>query len=821
MYQYSLEYFKQLFNYCIEVSEKSDDLPTRLLTVIDYTTYYVYLTVCRGLFERHRLIYSFLICTSVMRNEGKIAFEVWNFLLRGAGAMKVGGGPNPDDSWITPAGWELLNALETLIPARFTGFCEDFQRNIADWQVWFDDPSPHTISLPGVWGMAPTEDNPNEQYLDSFVKLLILKALKPDKLSFAMSNYVAEQLGARFTEVPPLQLQDIFEDTSPTVPTIFVLSSGADPTKMLLDFAEEKGFMSTLGIISLGAGQGPIAESMIASGSKKGQWVCLQNCHLATSWLPTMEKVIADLSDPQVHIHEDFRLWLMAMPTPAFPVATLQSSIKLTNEPPKGLRANMIGTLGVMKEEYFESCSKPRPWKKLMYGLVFFHAMIQERLKFGPLGWNVAYSFNNSDLECSMSTLKMFLDEQDEVPWDSLVYVTGEINYGGRVTDDQDRRCLMTILAQYYTEGILDDDYRFSESGKYYSPPEGTLAAMIKYTRSLPPEEQPEVFGMHINALTAFNVNETSRIIDTVLSIQPRVGGAEDGDAMTPDQMADSVAESFQSEMPADLDPEQCFPGLFDRDPETQQMDSLATVLIQEVDRFNGLLQVLRDSLVLLRRAIKGIIVMSFDLEEIYNAFLLNRVPKGWSTAAYPSLKPLSSWWKDLCDRMTFMHKWNKNGVPPSVALPYIFFTQGFLTGALQKHARKHVIPIDSLDFSFKMTTFWDDEELVDGPPEDGLYIRGLFLDAARFDTESMALEPSELGMPNAPLPYIHLLPVEDYEIPADEYQCPVYRTAIRAGVLTTTGASSNYVFDLSLPTQRDPNFFVLQGTASVTQLSE
>ena len=96
--------------------------------------------------------------------------------------------------------------------------------------------------------------------------------------------------------------------TSPTVPTIFVLSSGADPTKMLLDFAEEKGFMSTLGIISLGAGQGPIAESLIASGCKKGQWVCLQNCHLATSWLPKMEKVIADLSDPQVHIHEDFRL---------------------------------------------------------------------------------------------------------------------------------------------------------------------------------------------------------------------------------------------------------------------------------------------------------------------------------------------------------------------------------------------------------------------------------------------------------------------------------------------------------------------------------
>ena len=67
---------------------------------------------------------------------------------------------------------------------------------------------------------------------------------------------------------------------------------------------------------------------------------------------------------------------------------------------------------GVMKEEYFESCSKPGPWKKLVFCLSFFHAMIQERRKFGPLGWNVKYEFNGSDLDCSKSTLKMFLDEQ-------------------------------------------------------------------------------------------------------------------------------------------------------------------------------------------------------------------------------------------------------------------------------------------------------------------------------------------------------------------------------------------------------------------------
>merc|ERR1711865_1121778 len=303
------------------------------------------------------------------------------------------------------------------------------------------------------------------------------------------------------------------------------------------------------------------------------------------------------------------------------------------------------------------------------------------------------------------------------------------------------------------------------------------------------------------------------------MSIQPRVAAADDSDAMTPDQMADSVAESFQNEMPADLDPEQCAPGLFDRDPETEQMDSLATVLIQEVDRFNGLIGVLQQSLVLVRRSIKGIIVMSGDLEEIYNSFLLNRVPKLWTTAAYPSLKPLSSWWKDLQNRMEIMHNWNKSGVPLSVCLPYIFFTQGFLTGALQIHARKHIIPIDSIDFSFRMTKFHSDEELEDRQ-EDGCYIRGLFIEAARFDLESMSLEPSLLGTPSESLPYIHFLPVENYQIPPADYQCPVYRTSIRAGVLTTTGASSNYVVDISIPTNRDPAFFVLQGAAGVTQLS-
>ena len=824
MYQYSLTYFKMMFNYCIDVSEKSDDLDKRLEILSDYISYFVYLTVSRGLFEEHRLIFSFLICTSIMRHGGKIFDSAWNFLLRGPGAMagKIGEGPNPDDSWISGAGWEMLNALELLIPDRFGGFCDDFVRNVAEWEAWSEHPTPHLAALPGVWGVEPDEftdlEDPNEKFLPSFAKMLVLKALKPDKLSFAMSNYVGEMIGQRFTEVPPLKLEDIFEDTSSSIPVVFVLTTGADPTRMLLDFAEHK--QKKFQIVSLGQGQGPRAEALIASAKKTGDWVVLQNCHLATSWLPKMEKIIDDLALSTTTVHDEFRLWLNSKPAKEFPVATLQCSIKLTTEPPKGLRANLIGTFGVMKEEYLESCARPRAWKKLIFGLSFFHAMIQERRKFGPLGWNVKYKFNGSDVECSMATLKNLLDEQDHIPWETLVYVTGQINYGGRVTDDNDRRLLMTILKQYYTEQIMEDDYHFSESGKYYSPPEGNLETMLGYIRALPLEEQPEVFGMHQNALVAFNVAETSRVIDVVLSIQPRVSSSGGGDVMTPEEMVDAAAEDIQNRMPEDLDPELCAVGLFDRDPETGQMDSLSTVLIQEIDRFNLMLGVLRRSLVLLRRAIKGLIVMSADLEEMFNAFLINKVPPLWTANSYPSLKPLASWFSDLVARMVFMHSWNKNGKPATFCMPFVYFTVGFLTGAMQSHARKHVIPIDSLNFSFEMTKMNGPQD-VQAAPEDGVYVDGLYIEAARFDMESMTLQPSVLGQPRVPLPVILFLPVEDYEIDPTHYQCPTYRTSVRAGVLTTTGASSNYVCDLSIPIDRDPSFFVLQGTAALTMLDD
>jgi dynein heavy chain len=125
--------------------------------------------------------------------------------------------------------------------------------------------------------------------------------------------------------------------------------------------------------------------------------------------MPELEK-IHEQSNGSL-IHPDYRLWLTSMPSPVFPVPVLQGGLKLTNEPPKGLKANMTRSLTDIGEARYEGCSKGREYKKLVFALAYFHAAILERRKYGAIGWNIAYEWMNSDFNTSELNLRMYLDE--------------------------------------------------------------------------------------------------------------------------------------------------------------------------------------------------------------------------------------------------------------------------------------------------------------------------------------------------------------------------------------------------------------------------
>ncbi len=127
--------------------------------------------------------------------------------------------------------------------------------------------------------------------LSDFQRLLMYTAVRPAQLIPAIQQFVGRQLGQEFTESPVFDLKGSYEDSDCTQPLIFVLSPGADPIQYLLGLAKNKEMTDRLNIMSLGQGQGPIAEERIIAGRRNGDWVCLQNCHLSVSWLPKLERI--------------------------------------------------------------------------------------------------------------------------------------------------------------------------------------------------------------------------------------------------------------------------------------------------------------------------------------------------------------------------------------------------------------------------------------------------------------------------------------------------------------------------------------------------
>ena len=399
--------------------------------------------------------------------------------------------------------------------------------------------------------------------------------------------------------------------------------------------------------------------------------------------MPELEK-IQERQD-ETGMHPDYRLWLTSMPSRNFPVPVLQSGIKITNEPPKGLKANLKGTFNEVTPEDYESCTKPKEYKKLLFALAYFHAVILERRKYGAIGWNIPYEWMNSDFVTSKTQLKMYLDEQPDIPYTALNYVVAEVNYGGRVTDDKDVRMIKALLKRYFCAEIMNDAYKLSKLDIYYAPAESPLIEIKNYIDKLPLEDDPEVFGLHPNANITFEQKTVREFTDTILMIQPRISGGKA--VKTSEEIVQDMAREIVGNMPKIMDLKRAHIKTFEI---TSQglMVSLGVFVGQEIDRFNVLLKVMRSSLINLDKAIEGTVVMSMELEMMFNDFLNNKVPGMWEKVGYPSLKPLSSWVPDLNLRCIFIEDWLYNGPPKTYWLSSFFFPQGFMTATLQTYAR-------------------------------------------------------------------------------------------------------------------------------------
>ncbi|XP_070984280.1 dynein axonemal heavy chain 6-like [Oncorhynchus clarkii lewisi] len=921
------------------------DFNLRLLKMMNAITESIYKEVSLALFVDDQVVFSFLMCCNIMKTNkhnmivGSTEFlpaEEWKIFLHSAvlasmmdskRAEQEEGellGERPDHPWLTDSMWAQCQYLCAHLPC-FATLYKSIQTNRLQWELFQQARNLYEFLSEPYTGHAGsgTEGESSQsaaaskdrhltkcvhifpwESLSGFQKILLVKILRPECLNTAVKAFVIEKMGSKYLEVGKISLREVYERCSANVPIVFLLSPGMDPASLLVRLAQElRGSSLHLDMVSLGQGQGPRAEELIYKAQVlKGRWVFLQNCHLAASFMPRLQTVVNSLKWKGSDLDPHFRLWLSSKPDPVFPASVLQRAIKIAVEPPRGLKEKLLHTFspsGEVTERSFCKMDCSPAWKTLLFSLCFFNAIVQERKKYGPLGWNIPYTFTSSDLEVSMLNQESLLRaaEGSELPWAALRYLTGEVIYGGRVTDPWDRRCLLTILHRCYTPSVLQDGHSFCQAQGYPPfPKDASWPQCRAYIENMPDKDLAEVFGIDSSAETVILQNQTQQLLHTIVNLQPRLSDSSllVRDRQCQDSVVLRMAMNILKKLPETVEVDRVTEKtLFLRDiiakvnfAESSSSDqgerctasassALLVILRQEIDQFNYLLCVVRSSLLSFSASIRGEVLMSEALEEVYTALLTMIVPSDWKHCSYESCMALGSWIQDLEQRVWFFRAWAdnikinliekipiisggvyslnrppktdlqqslKNRKPRSYWLSGFFFPQGFLTAVLQNSARQKNVPVDSLSFTYHVQPVdesWskvaDKTKLLfegPAPPDEGVLVYGLYLDGASWDPVSHTLQELQHNIKHCPVPEIHFLPCQVSEdavaVPTTEspgdlqfYDCPLYRTFKRAGFLSSSGISTNFITSVSLPTLECPTHWVFRGTALLCQPNE
>ena len=761
-----------------------------------------------------------------------------NVLIEGPSAQDPGSmGPLTD--WLPEALWARVKALEQVKP-KLGKLGDDMQNMSAQWQKWFDLEKPDMVPCPGAY-----------KDVEPLYLLLILRALRPDRLTTALTSFISDLLGPDYVMQQAFDMGATFAESGPTVPIFFVLFPGVDPTVWVEGLGQELGFSGENGKfrnISMGQGQEPVAEASLKEFARDGGWLMLQNLHLMQSWVQVLERQLEILSESA---HKDFRCFISAEPPSLsymknMPESLMQTCIKVANEAPADLQSNLRRAWASFSQERINQSNKKDKYQACLFTMCFYHAIVQGRRRFGQQGFSKRYSFNQGDLRACTDILMNYLNRNPDVPWDDIKYIFGEIMYGGHITDAWDRRTNNTYLRSFLAPGILDG-MELCEGFKVPDMTQMDFASVAKYINTELPKEAPPMFGLHANAEIGYLTTTAETLFRTILVLEGASGGGSGGGGGAAAAVKDPVRERLED--------------LLERLPEDFvmidiQMKSEALlkeafrapyvlVAMQECLRMNVLLQRIRTSLIELQKGLDGQLNMSDAMEDLRVALSINEVPgrnvfskTNWEKVAWPSKKTLPSWFMELLRRVEQLDRWtDEMERPVSLWLPGLFNPMAFLTAIMQITARTTKEPLDKMVLETHVTMMTTPDK-VSSYPAAGAYIHGIFIEGARWpdldeagdpfvvpDTEDNVMCAGALAdgrlkelLPMMPVMYVRAVEVQPQWDPTEVgymrqseviFDCPVYFTTFRG---------PTYIFLATMPTQDGVRKWVLAGVALILQ---
>lgn len=869
MYQYSLEAFMVVFNKALKKAEQPEDkkdVNQRVKNVLQSIMESVFAYVSRGLFERHKLILSSLLTFAILQRSEKIDVKQLDFLLRGKKKLSV---PRPEAvaEWCPEPNWAAVQALaevEGSVPP-FSLLPNDMAENNR-WKQWNATEKPELEKMPAEW-----------KNLTQFQRLLVLRCLRPDRLTSALETFVCDSIGRFFVSDQTVDISVSIKESTTTTPLFFILSPGVDPVRAVEDAGRKLGFTydnERLYNVSLGQGQEIVADRALEHCFLNGGWVLLNNIHLVQKWLQSLErrldnyagiysrmeqlrkerdekriaakKIVDDRDDEKTDMmdgnnedgdversqeisrsfddkagddvgdvsgramsesqtaykiegdddengntgdnsgdddddddipfegprgHAEFRVFLSAEPSDVIPIGILQRSIKLTSEPPTGIRSNIVRAMSNFSDEPWEKSAKPTEFRCIMFAMCFFHSVVVERKKFGPLGWNRVYPFNAGDLTTCMEVAANYIEDRPKVPWEDLRYVFGEIMYGGHITDDWDRVLCMAYLRTFVVPECCD--------GLQLAPGLDVPAPM-SYNEYMDwlingedfPAESPLLYGLHQNAEVNYLTVHADVLFRTINELQPKQHAR--GDMLSPQDVVQQKIDELRERLPEPHNLQDLSERLEDERSPQQH------VFYQECERMNLLISVLKTTLGELDLGLKGALSMTTAMQILFDEIYLDKLPGVWERVSFLSLRALGSWMENFLFRNDQLMNWTAELQTPKVTNIALFFNpMSFLTAIMQTTSITNSFDLDQM--ALVVDVLKKSADQIETSARDGCYISGLSMEGARWDMSSACIEESRMKelYPKMPIMTVRSLPLSKIDR-RDQYECPVYKTQQR-----------------------------------------
>ncbi|KAI0961093.1 hypothetical protein AcV7_000287 [Taiwanofungus camphoratus] len=781
-YQFSLHFFLEIFDYVLHHNpnlRNISDYHRRREILLNDLFLIVYKRTSRALFHRDHVMLAVLLAQVKLRGIEEITDEL-EFLLESGDGIVTAGSSNPDLQKSSILSVDQKQRLETYAKQPlFKPVLTHVLQHEDEWIPFLESSSPEN-AVPSPWDASTPA-------VEAIQRMLIIKCLRPDRLLQATASFVRVVFETDLSAISAYDLGAMVNDEIlPATPLSLVSVTGYDASYRVESLVQKMG--ARCASVAMGSQEGfTLADQAIAFAARQGSWVLLKNVHLAPSWLGQLEKKLQTLNP-----NRNFRLFLTMEANPSIPVNILRQSRIVMNEPPPGVKANLTDSLRSIPATRLSQ--GPAEKARLYFLLAWFHAVVQERLRYVPLGWSQVYDFNDSDMASAFTTIDTWINAVAKgranidpaiIPWDAVRTLIKQCVYGGRVDSDFDQKILDAFVDGLFTPLAYNVDFNLVPSitgSEGLGVPDGTkLEHFLSWVQNLPEREPPSWLSLPPTAERVIAIAQGDELLGKLRKMRML---ADDDDEGAPTSSGPSKGQV--SQQPAWMRNllERCrewleqLPATFNmlQKQSADNQDPLYRLFYREGSIGSKLLAQVRKDLADVTKVCEGALKQTNHLRTLMSELTKGTIPTHWRRYKVHKAMAVSGWISDFARRLGQLDQIasldNLNNV--EVWLGGLFFPEAYITATRQAVAHRKKWSLETLHMKM-------DIDRVNDPG--AFIVDGLVLEGAAWSSDKLTLNNGET---------IRLNPSQIRWVQSDEsssaatVNLPVYLNSDRGHVLFT-----------------------------------